>query len=120
MHAGMGLGALGLLGVLVFLVALFIAAIFLYLGAKLVGIEEATFGRSVIAVLGGGILALLLAVVPVIGKLLSVIGYIWVIKVVFNTSWLRAFLAWIMTMVVTIVAVLVLGAIVGLSLLAAL
>ena len=123
MPAGMGLGilgvgAIGALGALVFLIALFIAGLFLYFGAKLVGIENATIGKSMIAVLGGGILGAILSVVPVIGWLLGIIGFIWVIKAVFNTSWLRAFLAWIMTIVVVVITALILGAIFGLSLLA--
>ncbi|ASJ00685.1 hypothetical protein [Thermococcus gorgonarius] len=120
---GMGivaLGALGVIGIIVFLIALFIAGLFLYFGAKLVGIEDATIGKSMIAVLGGGILAEILSIIPLIGWLLGIIGYIWVIKAVFNTDWLRAFLAWLMTIVVVIITVFILAAIVGLSLMAAL
>ncbi|ACS33809.1 hypothetical protein [Thermococcus gammatolerans] len=120
MPAGMtpgvlGLGAIGVLGIIVFLIALFVAGLFLYFGAKIVGIEDATIGKSMIAVLGGGILEAILSIVPVIGWLLGIIGYIWVIKAVFNTTWLKAFLAWIMTIVVVIITAFVLGAIIGLS-----
>ncbi|MDV3103703.1 hypothetical protein [Thermococcus waiotapuensis] len=114
------LGAIGALGALVLLIALFIAGLFLYFGARLVGIKDATIGKAMIAVLGGGILARVLSIIPVIGWLLGIIGYVWVIKAVFNTDWLKAFLAWLMTIVVVIITALILAAIVGLSLMAAL
>ncbi|MDI3476270.1 MAG: hypothetical protein PWQ79_1590 [Thermococcaceae archaeon] len=122
MPAGAALGflALGAIGIVVLLVSLFIAGFVLYLGAKLVGIENATIGKSIIAVVGGGILAAILGIIPIIGWILGIIAYIWVIKVVFDTDWLKAFLAWIMTFVVALIVGLVLGAILGASLLAAL
>ncbi|WP_240911755.1 hypothetical protein [Thermococcus sp. M36] len=47
--------AMGTAGVFAFLLGLFIAAVFLSLAGKLVGIEKASIGRSMIAILGGGI-----------------------------------------------------------------
>jgi hypothetical protein len=118
-HAGLGvltIGAIGALGILVILVALFIAGFILYLGAKLVGIKNATIGKSIIAVVGGGILAGILGIIPVLGWILGIIAYIWVIKVVFDTSWIKAFLAWIMTFVVAVIIAVILFALLHLPL----
>jgi len=110
------MAAMGFAAVLVILIALIIAGFFLMLGAKFAGIEEATLGKSMIAVVGGGILALLIGWIPVIGWILGIIAYIWVIKTVFNTDWIKATIAWLMTIVVEIIVVFVLALLLGVSL----
>jgi len=122
-----GLAALGGMAIVILLVALIIVAVFLYLGAKFAGIENATLGKAIVAVLGGGILEFIIAavfsIVPIIGTLIGVIvgiiAYIWVIKAVFNTSWGKAAIAWLMTIVVEIIVVIILGVLLGVSILAA-
>lgn len=109
------IAAMGLMAVLVILIALVIAGFFLMLGAKFAGIEEATLGKSMIAVVGGGILALLIGRIPVIGWILGIIAYVWVIKTVFNTDWIKATIAWLMTIIVEILVVLVFALILGIS-----
>ena len=109
------IAAMGLMAVLVILIALVIAGFFLMLGAKFAGIEEATLGKSMIAVVGGGILALLIGRIPVIGWILGIIAYIWVIKTVFNTDWIKATIAWLMTIIVEILVVFVFALILGIN-----
>jgi len=109
------IAAMGLMAVLVILIALVIAGFFLMLGAKFAGIEEATLGKSMIAVVGGGILALLIGRIPVIGWILGIIAYIWVIKTVFNTDWIKATIAWLMTIIVEILVVFVFALILGIG-----
>ena len=109
------IAAMGLMAVLVILIALVIAGFFLMLGAKFAGIEEATLGKSMIAVVGGGILALLIGRIPVIGWILGIIVYIWVIKTVFNTDWIKATIAWLMTIIVEILVVFVFALILGIG-----
>jgi hypothetical protein len=74
------------IGVVILLVALFIAGFILYLGAKLVGMKNVTIGKSIIATVGGGILATILGIIPTLGWILGIIAYIWMIKAVFDTS----------------------------------
>ncbi|ASJ09527.1 hypothetical protein A3L11_09905 [Thermococcus siculi] len=107
--------ALGAAGVLAFLLGLFIAAIFLWLAGKLIGIERASIGRSMIAILGGGILGGIVAVVvgavfPPLAPFLAFLTNLWVIKTVFDTGWLKAFLAWILAAVIAAVVMMVLAA----------
>ena len=107
--------ALGAIGILAFLLGLFIAAIFLWLAGKMIGIEKASIGRSMIAILGGGILggivgALTAAVFPPLAPLLAFLANLWVIKTVFDTGWLKAFLAWILASVVAAIVVAIFAA----------
>ena len=116
---------LGMIAVFGFLLALFIAGLFLYLGATLVGIKNAGLLKSMVAVIGGGILGSVVAsivgvlfhVVPSVGipqtGVAFVLTYIWVIKAIFDTDWLRAFLAWLMAIIIEAV---VMGILVALGL----
>ncbi|MBC7095646.1 hypothetical protein [Thermococcus sp.] len=107
--------AMGFMAVLVILIALIIAGFFLMIGAKFAGIEDVTLGKSMIAVVGGGILALLIGWIPAIGWILGIIAYIWVIKTVFNTDWGKAAIAWLMTIVVEIIVMFAFMVLLGIS-----
>ncbi|WP_456444047.1 hypothetical protein [Thermococcus sp.] len=92
-------------GIVAFLVALFIAAIFLWLAGKLIGIEKASIGRSMVAILGGGILAAIVMALTalVLAPLAPFLGFLanlWVVKVVFDTGWIKAFLAWLLAAII--------------------
>ncbi|WP_297420941.1 hypothetical protein [Thermococcus sp.] len=92
-------------GIVAFLVALFIAAIFLWLAGKLIGIEKASIGRSMVAILGGGILAAIVMALTalVLAPLAPFLGFLanlWAVKVVFDTGWIKAFLAWLLAAII--------------------
>ncbi|WP_367884477.1 hypothetical protein [Thermococcus sp. JCM 11816] len=72
------------------------------------------------AVVGGGILAGILFIIPVLGWILGIIAYIWVIKVVFDTDWLRATLAFLMAIIIEVIVLWLFKLLLGISLLAAL
>ncbi|MCD6140194.1 MAG: hypothetical protein J7J05_04565 [Thermococcus sp.] len=107
--------AMGFMAVIVILIALVIAGVFLMLGAKFAGIEGANLGKSMIAVIGGGILALLTGWIPVIGWVLGIVAYIWAIKTVFDTDWGKAAIAWLMTIVVEIIVMFAFMVLLGIS-----
>ena len=107
--------AMGFMAVIVILIALVIAGVFLMLGAKFAGIEGANLGKSMIAVIGGGILALLTGWIPVIGWVLGIVAYIWAIKTVFDTDWGKAAIAWLMTIVVEIIVMFAFMVFLGIS-----
>ncbi|WP_297464466.1 hypothetical protein [Thermococcus sp.] len=111
---------LGAMGVVAVFLGLFIAAVFLWLAGKVIGIEKASIGRSMIAILGGGILAFIVAALtslflPPLAPILGLIANLWVIKTVFETGWLKAFLAWLLA---TIIAILVVGILAAIGLFA--
>jgi hypothetical protein len=91
-----------------FIVSLFIAAFFLSLAAKILGIRDAGLLRAVFAIVGGGVFAgFVLAVFGLVfphglflGSILALIAYIWTIKVVFNTDWIRALLALVLALII--------------------
>jgi hypothetical protein len=103
---------LSVLGVIALLTALFIAALILAFSAKLVGIKHASIGGAMLAIFGGGLLGIIVAgittvvLLPIaplnvpIAILAFFLTYIWTIKVVFRTSWVKAFLAWLMAVII--------------------
>ena len=105
------MGAFGAGSLLGFLVALLVAGVILSFSARLVGIERASLGRAIVAIVGGGILGaivsglflLLPGPLSVLALLAFVLTYIWVIKVVFETDWVKATMAWLMAMVVELI-----------------
>ena len=84
-------------------VATAISAIFIWIGAKLAGIDGATFLRSFWAALVSsflvwaltGIGAAVFGFGTIAGWVIGVIITLFVLKVVFNTTWGKAFLAWL-------------------------
>ena len=105
-----GMGIAGILGLLL---ALFIAAVFLWMAAKLIGVENASVGKAMIAIVGGGILATVVggvvgAILDPLGPLAVFITNLWVIKAVFDTDWIRAFLAWLLSAVIAALVVIIL------------
>ncbi|WP_048058160.1 hypothetical protein [Pyrococcus yayanosii] len=118
---GVVLAGLGILAIIVFLVALFIAGLFMYLGAKLAGIEKASIGKGMLAVLAGSILGVIVGfifgMIPILGMILgplmAFIAYVWVVKAIFSTGWLKAFIATILAIVIEIVTFFLLGALLG-------
>ncbi len=45
---------------------------------------------------------------PPLGPIMAFITELWVIKVVFNTDWLRAFLAWLLSGVIVVLVLFIL------------
>lgn len=113
------LGIIAALGwgmfLVVFIISLLIAGAILLIGAKVARVENVTLGKSMLAVLAGSVLAaiilLILSIIPIIGRILgpilAIIAYVWVIKAIFNTTWGKAFIAWLMAVIVQIIVVVV-------------
>lgn len=105
--AGLGLGLIAFL-----VLALLISAFFLWIGAKLAGIQGASFGKAILAALVSvvalALLQIVLSLIPriggTLGLLLGILVSIYVIKAVFDTGWGKAILAWILYIVAIIVA----------------
>jgi|Deesub1362B_J571_1020462.scaffolds.fasta_scaffold00031_95 hypothetical protein len=118
---GAMMSALGAMAVIVFLVMIAIDSVFLWIGARFAKIEDASFGKAFIATLVGMLLSGILGnIIPVIGGLIGLIAFLWVVKTVFNTNWGKAVIAWLFAIVVAFVLMIIVGIIVGLSLIAAL
>jgi|ERR1043165_566598 hypothetical protein len=106
-----------LLGAIVgiFFLAWAISAFFMFVAAKISSVENATFGKALVAALGCSFItwlcALVFSVVPIIGTVLGiVVGVtlsIFVIKGVFNATFGRAFLVWLFNGLGQIAAVVI-------------
>jgi len=92
----LGAGVLFLLVVGVVVVATAVSALFIWIGAKIAGVQNATFMKSFWAALVSSVLIWVLAAVInapgwIVGLLVSLV----VIKMMFDTTWGKALLAWI-------------------------
>jgi hypothetical protein len=99
----------------IFFLAWALSAFFMYVAAKVSGVENATFGKAFLAALACSFItwfsAVIFSIVPVVGTILGiVIGVvlsIFVIKGVFGASFGRAFLVWIFNGLSQIAAVVI-------------
>lgn len=93
--------------------AVLIASFFLWIGAKIAGVKEATFGKSILAAIGAEfviwIISLVLSIIPVIGTVIGfIVGLIlaiFVIKGIYDTSFGKALAAWIFGAIAQVVAI---------------
>ena len=109
----------GLMTILIFLIAMIIDSVFLWLGAKFAKIEDASFGKAFIAALGGLIVSAVIgAIIPHIGRLLGLIAFLWIVKTVFNTDWSKAIIAWLFAIVIAIVLMIIIMIVVSPSIMA--
>lgn len=113
-------------GILVtFLLAWVLGGAVFYLALRWAGIRASLF-KAMLAVLAGTVVAFFVAkflvLVPVVGILLAPLGYFiafaWVVKEIFDTSWVKAVLSLILVFVVQIVAFVLFAAVTGLSMMA--
>lgn len=95
------------------LLAAVIATFFMWAGAKMAGVSDATFGRAFLAAIGAAFVSwfvsAIFSVVPVFGTLvgliLGLIFSIFVIQSAFKTSFGRAILVWVFHIVAEVVAI---------------
>jgi len=95
--------------------AMLIATFFMWIGAKMAGVEKATFGRSFIAALGSAFLTWILSfslsffppVGPPIGFLIGLILVIFVIKGAYDTNFGKALLVWVFHLLAEIAAIII-------------
>jgi hypothetical protein len=107
------LAALGTGILVVFALSIIIAGLFMWAGAKMAGIQNATLGKSIGAAIAVSLVTWIIAVVfsilPVIGTFIGfIVGLIialFVIKSIFNTTMGKAFLAWIFNIFAQILAI---------------
>ncbi|WP_456374854.1 hypothetical protein [Methanocaldococcus sp.] len=125
MLMALGIGMLFFI-LLMLILSIVIEGIFLYLGCKIVNIKNATLLKSIIAVIAGKILSFIAflfieivflghSIGIVIGIIMGIFVYIYVIKSIFDTSWGKAFLAWIIAVVVEIVIIYIISLIFAVS-----
>jgi hypothetical protein len=114
-----GLVFTGLAAVLAAIFAIFVfQALFLWVGAKIAGIKEASFGKAFVAAVGITLVTVVanavfafasVATGGLAGLVISILIAVWVIKSVFETGWAQALVAWILSIVGFVVAIVLVG-----------
>lgn len=100
-------------------IALLLVGFMLYIAGRMVVGARATFGGAVaIAFLGILTGFLLSALFPVVGWVIALIAWLYLIKSFFKTGWLQALAIGIVAVVVTIVIAIVVGILFGITLFA--
>ncbi|MBU7047039.1 MAG: hypothetical protein HXS54_11455 [Theionarchaea archaeon] len=92
-----------------------IGTIFIHIGAKLAGISNATITKAFEVALIGAVLFVILNNIISIGGLIGLILLIAVIKYIYDTSWGKAIVAWILFIIVIIVVIVILVTIAGVT-----
>ena len=93
-----------------FILILLVSSFFLWLGAKIAGIEDASYAKAIAATFINMIVSAILSSVYVIGWILALVATIAIIKWIFNTDWGKAIIAWIISLVAAFLTGLVLAA----------
>jgi hypothetical protein len=91
--------------------AAFIAGFFIWVGAKLAGINNTTIGKSILAAIACSLSLWFLTGVffffPVIGFFIGQFICLWIIKNIFDTTFGKAFLAWIFHFAAQTIAIII-------------
>ena len=104
----------GTLGALLALLVLWVllSAFFIWIGAKMAFIPKASFGRAIMAAIACGMGSFLLSGVllffppvgPIMGQVIGIMLSLFIIKAIFETSFGKAFLAWMFQIFAVIIA----------------
>ena len=102
-----------------FVIVLLVVGLMLYIAGRIVVGGKATFGGAVaIAFLGTLIGFVLSVLLPVIGWVIALLAWLYLIKSFFKTGWLKALLIGIVAIVVTVVVGVIVGILFGITLFA--
>lgn len=93
----------------------FIGVFFLHIATIILHFEKRSFGKAIIVLIAGSIIAFLLAFIPYIGILLGLIGFWYVIKIVYDVGWMKSVLAWVVSIVVAFLIALIILFFLGIS-----
>jgi len=100
-------------------------ALFIWFGAKFARIKNASFGKAFGSAIAITVLLIIVNVIlslidiannDLISIVVSILITIWVLKSLFNTNWIKAMIAWIMSIIGMIVASAIIVILLDLSL----
>ena len=111
--------------ILVIIVGVLVQSFIIHLAAKFSGVRYATFGMAIKACLACTVLSFVLSAVfsfipgpgTILGFLISIVLTLLILKSIYNTTWGRALLIWVMQIVVLILLALVIGSLMGVAVL---
>lgn len=105
-----------LLLALVVFMAIIISSLPLWLASKILGIKKSRFINAIIATIVGGIVAAIILLIvitviysPIIAFLAGLISYVWVVKEIYDVSWSKAFLLWLVSIITAIIIFIIIS-----------
>ncbi|MFA7689838.1 MAG: hypothetical protein WCY18_01930 [Methanofastidiosum sp.] len=105
------IGGMWNVGIIGLVVLVLLDALFLWIGAKFAGINDSSYWKAILGVVVlivlSAILGSFFGSLGLIGTIISFVVALWAIKSIYETSWLKAFLA----LILAYVAFMVLAAI---------
>ena len=98
-----------------FFITFVIGAVLLHLATGILDFKKRGFTTAVGTVLVGSIFSFFLTFIPLVGWLLGLIGFWYIIKKFYDVGWLKAVIAWIMSIVVAFIIGVVIIFLMGIS-----
>jgi len=98
-----------------FLITLIVGSILLHLATGLLGFKKRSFTKAASTVLLGDILAFFLRFIPLIGPLMGLIGFWFIIKKMYDIGWIKSILAWLMSIFVAFIISVIILLFLGMS-----
>ena len=103
----LAIGGMWNVGIIGLIVLILIDAIFLWIGAKFAGIDDSSYWKAILGVVVlialSAILGSFFSSLGLIGTIISFVVALWVVRSIYETSWLKAFLALILAYIAFIV-----------------
>ena len=106
-----------------FIITVFIGAFLLHLASKILDFKSKSFSKAFAVVIIGGIvfifiqyiLSSVLSIYPLIGIISGLVIYWYFIKTIYNVSWLKSILAWLISIFVSYIITIIMLFIFGIS-----
>lgn len=97
------------------LIIFFIGVFLLHLATIILNFEKRSFIKAIIVLIVGSLIAFILSFIPYIGTFLGLIGFWYVIKIVYNVGWIKSIFAWFMSIFIAFIIALLLLFLFGIS-----
>jgi len=98
-----------------FIITLVIGSILLHLATGFLGFKNRSITKAIGTVLTGDIIAFFLGFIPILGQFLGLISFWFIIKKIYDVGWIKAILAWIMSILITFIIAIIILFLLGFS-----
>jgi hypothetical protein len=113
---GLEIGELVTSTIIQFVITVLLGGILLHIATGILNFEKRSFTIAIAVVIVGGVFLSILNLIPIpFGWLLGLVGYWFFIKSLYNVGWVKAILAWLMSIFVAFIIALIVIFILGLS-----
>ncbi|MBS3778374.1 MAG: hypothetical protein KGY50_03670 [Candidatus Thermoplasmatota archaeon] len=99
-YISMELGSFLTRSIIQFIITLIVGAFLLHLATGVLGFKKRSLTKAAIVVIIGNVLAFFLSFIPLIGQIIGLLSFWFIIKKMYDIGWIRAIIAWIMSILV--------------------